>query len=285
MENSKKNLLVLIKGAGEIASAIAHRLVRCGMDVIMTEIATPTCIRRAVSFAQAVFDQEATVEGITAKLATLEQIQADLKQPFSCLDKKNNGRAWVTIASASSILQAIHPLIVVDAILAKQNLGTHKNQASLVIGVGPGLMAGEDVHYCIETMRGHHLGRIISQGQASPDTGIPGDIAGFTHQRVIRAPCAGVFAGNKKIGDCVAAGDIIGYIQNSQNITTTVNAPLTGVLRGIIQSGISCTANLKIGDVDPRGVADYCFQISDKARNIAGSVLEVIIRHFPVTLE
>ena len=260
--------VVLIKGAGEMASGIAHRLSLCGFSVVMTEIVFPTVIRRGVSFAQAVFDREHTVEGITARLVESRDLLS------AALEK--SGIA-VIIDPETQILGFLKPDILIDATLAKKNLSTRITDAPLVIGVGPGFHAGKDVHFCIETMRGHSLGKVIAQGAAIPDTGIPGDIDGYTLERVLRSPGEGIFSTEKKIGDIVEKNSIIGYVD-----TLEVHSTLSGALRGLIHPGCFCKQGWKIGDIDPRGVQEYCWQISDKARAIAGSSLECILRFYPL---
>ena len=171
------------------------------------------------------------------------------------------------------MLDQTQPDVVIDAILAKKNLGTHKNEAPLVIGLGPGFVAKQDVHMVIETNRGHNLGRIITSGSAEPDTGIPGSINGYTEERVLRAPCDGEFNARRSIGDSVKRGDAIGTVAQEP-----VVAKIDGVIRGLIRSSANVNRGLKIGDIDPRGRVDYCATISEKARAIGGSVLEAILR-------
>ena len=246
-----------------MASAIAHRLSVCHFSVVMTEIPFPTVIRREVSFAQAVFSGEMTVEGVRAILVQKEKVREVL----------DRGHIALLIDPKAEIIDSLKPDVVVDAILAKRNLGTRITEAPLVVAVGPGFKAGEDVHYCIETMRGHHLGRVITQGSALPDTGIPGEIGGHTKERVLRAPRQGILKSKKSIGERVDKNEIIGYIDSEP-----ISATLSGVLRGIVQDGCVCDAGMKIGDIDPRGMPEYCRQISDKARSVAGGVLEAVVR-------
>ncbi len=176
-------------------------------------------------------------------------------------------------------MNALQPDILIDAILAKKNTGTSMESAPLVIALGPGFSAGKDAHYVVETARGHQLGRLISSGYTLPNTGIPGDIAGHTGLRVLRAPTKGVFLSELSIGAHVEEGQLIGLVSNKP-----VNARLNGVLRGLIRPGTSVTPHLKIGDIDPRGEASYCVTISEKARAIAGTVLEAILRTYNSTL-
>ena len=258
-------LIVLIKGAGEIASAVAWRIYMSNMRrILMLETDSPLAVRRKVSFCEAVHEGRQSVEGV-------EAIRVD--------DDEAARQAWAQGEIAVAVdpqwkrLGQARPDVVVDAILAKKNLGTRMHEASLVIGLGPGFTAGEDVHLAIETNRGHNLGKIITRGSAEPNTGIPGLIAGHTEQRVLRAPCSGEFYTRCSIGHAVKNGDTIGTVAGQ-----TVVAHLDGILRGLIRSPRAVERGLKIGDIDPRGIVDYCYTISDKARAVAGSVLEAILR-------
>jgi xanthine dehydrogenase accessory factor len=173
-------------------------------------------------------------------------------------------------------IDILKPDILIDAILAKVNLGTTKDMAGLTIALGPGFSAGEDVDFVIETKRGHNLGRIISKGTATPNTGIPGNIGGYTKERVIHALAAGTIRNIRKIGDVVQKGEPIAYIENGTE-KINVNATITGIIRGLIRDGYPVTVGFKIADIDPRQEElSNCFTISDKARCIAGSVLELV---------
>ena len=261
-----KELIILIRGAGEMATGVAYRLFQSGFRVCLTEIAKPLAVRREVSFSEAVRLGGITIEGVTAK--RVENIQG-------ILDGWHGGWVPVLIDPEASIRKTLNPEVLVDAILAKKNLGTRIQDASLVIGLGPGFQAGKDVHYVVETNRGHHLGRVIPEGEAEPDTGIPGMIAGYTEERVLRAPGAGIFSGKKKIGGSVKKGERIAEVSGF-----AINARISGVLRGVLPDGIEVLAGMKVGDIDPRGIREHCFTISDKARGIGGGVLEAILRHF-----
>jgi xanthine dehydrogenase accessory factor len=196
-----------------------------------------------------------------------------------CDDYDNLLQAWthakiaVAVDPDWKLLDHAQANVVIDAILAKKNLGTHKKEAPLVIGLGPGFVAGQDVHLVIETNRGHNLGRIITSGNAAPDTGIPGSIKGYTEERVLRAPCDGEFNVRYSIGNPVKRGEVIGTVAKEP-----VVARIDGVIRGLIRSPVSVRRGLKIGDIDPRGLVDYCDTISEKARAIGGAVLEAILR-------
>ncbi len=254
---------IVIRGGGDIASGIAHRLKSSGFDVIILEVLKPTVIRRTVAFANAVFEGKMTVENITARLAgSLDEI----KQIIS------SGQIPVVIDPEGETISRLKPRILVDSILAKKNTGTTKNMAPIVIAVGPGFTAGVDVHAVVESKRGHYLGSVIYSGRAFADTGIPGEIKGYSEQRIIRACDSGIMLNQRHIGELVLAGDVIGTI-NGNDVTAQIN----GVLRGLIQNGSDVYKGMKIGDVDPRGEVDYCSSISDKARAIAGGVLEAAL--------
>ena len=264
MKTPKLNeLIVLVRGAGEMATGVAHRLWNAHFCVCMTEIPNPLAIRREVSFSEAVHDGEKTVEGITAKrLIDVEAIEPTWER----------GKIPVLVDPEAAVKSTLRPHVVVDAILAKKNLGTAKTDARLVIGLGPGFSAGEDVHLVIETNRGHNLGRLIWDGAAEPDTGVPGDIRGHSGERVLRAPETGLFKALKRIGDPVDVDESVAVVQGEPMCSR-----ISGVLRGILRDGSEVHKGLKSGDVDPRGNRDACFTISDKARAIGGSVLEGIM--------
>ncbi len=259
-------LKVLIRGAGEMASGVAHRLARSHFLIQMTEIPTPLSIRRAVCFSEAVFEGGTEVEGIQAvRVEVPEEVERVWRQ----------GRIAVMVDPELESRDRIPFDVVVDATLAKRNIGTYKGFAPFVIGLGPGFTAGEDVDCVIETNRGHHLGRVILEGAAEPDTGIPGNTMGYTVERVLRAPAAGVFKGGKSIGDPVSAGEPVGWVGEIPMVSQ-----IDGVLRGILRDGVWVTKGMKSGDVDPRGQRINCFTISDKARAVAGGVLEAILHRF-----
>ena len=269
MKTELNQLVVGIKGAGEMASAVAWRLYMANIKTIfMLEIPHPLAVRRAVSFCEAVHKGTANIEGIEARKADdAGRIQAVWhKKAIAVLVDPH----WKT-------LKTMRPQVVIDAILAKTNLGTETTEAPLVIGLGPGFTAPSDVHMVIETNRGHHLGRIITDGSAENNTGIPGNIVGHTEQRVLRAPAEGIFNTRHSITDLVKSGDVIGTVGDEK-----VSARIDGVLRGLIRSGSRVRKGLKIGDIDPRKDKSYCHTISDKARAIGGSVLEGIMRVFNV---
>ena len=299
----KKNLLIICRGAGDLATGIIHRLHRAGHRVIALETDYPAAIRRQVSFCEAVYDGSAAVEGVTARLVpALADAETDTETYSGINDtpaahivsEKWDSSAIEAVLEAGEVpllidpkgesIALLNPDVVVDAIIAKKNLGTTINMAPLVIGVGPGFTAGQDVHLVIESMRGHNLARIITDGMAQPNTGVPGNIAGFTSERVIHAPAAGYIHDVRKIGDIVQKGDEIARIypdkesyDNALSEYVPVNATITGIIRGLIREGYYFRKGFKIADIDPReSELTNCFTISDKARSIAGSVLEAV---------
>lgn len=299
----KKNLLIICRGAGDLATGIIHRLHRAGHRVIALETDYPAAIRRQVSFCEAVYDGSAAVEGVTARLVpALTDAETDTETCSGINDipaahiasEKWDSSAIEAVLEAGEVpllidpkgesIELLKPDVVVDAIIAKKNLGTTINMAPLVIGVGPGFTAGQDVHLVIESMRGHNLARIITDGMAQPNTGVPGNIAGFTSERVIHAPAAGYIHDVRKIGDIVQKGDEIariypdkGSYDNALSEYVPVNATITGIIRGLIREGYYFKEGFKIADIDPReSELSNCFTISDKARSIAGSVLEAV---------
>jgi len=256
-------MLILIRGAGDLATGIGLRLYRAGMQVVMTDLPVPTAIRRTVAFSQAIPDGQTTVEGITARLAEVSQVPDLLEQ----------GIIPVLADPECRCRTLLQPDALVDAILAKRNLGTKITDAPAVIGVGPGFTAGVDCHAVVETMRGHYLGRVIRDGSAIPNTNIPGLIGGYAGERVLRAPCDGIFRQVLDIGAQVKAGDIAGYVNDMPMICT-----IDGILRGILPSGAAVHKGMKSGDVDPRCELNHCFCASDKALAVGGGVLEAILQ-------
>lgn len=256
-------MLTLIRGAGDLASGIALRLWRAGFDVVMTEIARPTTIRRTVAFSEAVLCGEAAVEGVTAK-------RAENAREARCL--LADGILPVLVDPACACRAELCPDALVDAILAKRNTGTAITDAPVVVGVGPGFTAGVDCRAVVETMRGHTLGRVIYDGAALPNTNVPGLIGGFAGERVLRAPADGGFEGTRRIGDAVEAGETVGYVAGAPMVCT-----VGGVLRGLLADGVPVRKGMKAGDVDPRGEVSYCFTSSDKALAVGGGVLEAIL--------
>jgi xanthine dehydrogenase accessory factor len=257
------NNIVLIKGAGDLATGVAYRLFKCGLQVVMTEISRPTVVRRSVSFAEAVYEQSHTVEEVTAQLVPNWQAAKELFE---------QRQIPVLVDPTATEALKLKPSIIVDAIIAKRNTGTKITDAPLVIGLGPGFTAGEDVHAVVETNRGHYLGRVMWQGSAEPNTGVPGPVNGYTNERLLKAPATGVFTPCVTINSAVKAGDILGYVESYP-----LRAEISGRLRGLIKGGIWVKAGMKIGDIDPRCELGHCYTISDKALAIAGGVLEAIL--------
>lgn len=255
--------VVWLKGAGDLASGVAHRLHRSGFRVVMTEIARPTMVRRTVSFGEAIYEGTCQVEGVKA-VAVKNSVQ--IAQAFA------RNEIPILVDPLGEKVRPLQPEVLVDAIIAKRNLGTDLTQAPLVIGLGPGFTAGVDVHAVIETNRGHFLGRVILQGTAQPDTGSPGPVKGYTKERLLRSPASGVFVPCVTINSKVEAGQTVGFV-NGQPIKATIS----GVLRGLLRGGLWVTPGFKLGDIDPRDCLGHCFTISDKARAIGGGVLEAIL--------
>lgn len=264
MQAEKKNeRIIWIRGAGDIASGIAHRLFHSGFSVVMSDLPQPTSIRRTVCFSEAIIKGETTVEDITARRAR------NAEEAFAII---RENEIAVLSDPAGEIARLLEPFAVVDAILAKRNLGTSRSDARIVVGVGPGFTAGKDCHAVVETARGHTLGRVYYEGSALPDTGIPGNISGFTLERLLRSPRAGEFRGYKNIGDVVEAGEVCAAVDGEP-----VASRIRGVLRGILPDGIRVTEGMKCGDVDPRCERSHCFMVSDKALAVGGAVLEAIL--------
>lgn len=256
--------LIVVRGAGDLASGVLAHLFRCGFAVLALEIQQPAAIRRQAAFCEAVYDGEQTVEGITCRR-------------IDCAEQ-----VWETIAKneipllvdeTADCLEELQPAAVVDAVIAKRNCGTRIDMAPVVVALGPGFLAGVDCHAVIETMRGHDLGRVLYEGSALANTGTPGLIHGYGKERVMHSPAAGVMHGIKQIGDIVEQGEVLGYVGE-----TPVYASLTGVLRGILRDGYEVPMGMKLADIDPRKEQKRnCITISDKARCIAGGVMEALM--------
>lgn len=257
-------MLVLIRGAGDLASGIALRLKRAGFNVVMTDRERPSAIRRTVCFSQALINERFTVEDFTA-------VRADLKSVPGILEQ---GDIPVLADPEAFCRSVLKPDALVDAIMAKKNLGTRLDDAPVVIACGPGFTAGVDCHAVVETMRGHYLGRVIYHGSALPNTGVPGLIGGFAGERVLRAPADGVFHTMLEIGAVVRKGDTAAMVDGVPMVCT-----LDGVLRGILADGTPTYRGMKAGDIDPRCEPEHCRCASDKALAIGGGVLEAIL-HF-----
>lgn len=256
-------MLVVIRGAGDIATGIALRLYRAGMQIVMCDLAQPTSIRRTVCFSEAIRLGETTIEGIRGVLC---------RDASSARMAAQSAAIAVMADPEAFCVSDLHPDVLVDAILAKRNLGTTRGMAPVVIGVGPGFTAQVDVDAAVETMRGHYLGRVYYTGSPLPNTAIPGLIGGYAGERVLRAPADGTFTPCVKIGDEVKAGTVCGTVAG-QPMAATID----GVVRGLLQEGVSVTRGMKSGDVDPRCHPEYITMASDKALAVGGGVLEAIL--------
>lgn len=260
---SARSPVVWIKGGGDLGSGVAHSMHRVGMGVFITEISQPLVIRRGVSFASAVYAGTWAVEGITAML---------VESPDMVRELWANDRIPVLVDPRGEVAAMLRPEVMVDATLAKRSGPALSEDSPLTIALGPGFVAGQHAHAVIETMRGHDLGRIITQGSALPDTGAPGSIDGFTWERLLRAPCSGIFRALAAIGQYVQQGDVVAQVDGEP-----IQAQIAGVVRGILWDGLAVKADQKVGDIDPRGVREHCFTISDKSRAIGRAVLEAIL--------
>jgi xanthine dehydrogenase accessory factor len=267
---SKKDLhelVILIRGAGEMASGVAHRLHQSHFKICMIEISHPLAVRREVTFSEAIYEGEKEVEGIRAKLISkvgeIEEVWKRSQIPI------------LIDADGEKTRSFLKPDVLVDAIMAKKNLGTQVNDAPLVIGLGPGFTVGKDVDIVIETNRGNNLGKMILKGLAEPDTGIPGEIGGYTIERLLRTMKKGAFHPQRSIGERVDKGAVVAVVEDFPVI-----AKISGVVRGLLRDGVEVKKGMKVGDIDPRGKRELCFTISDKARAIGGGVLEAILYRF-----
>lgn len=258
--------MIIVRGGGDLATGTIHKLHQCGYTVLVLETAKPTAIRRKAAFSEAVYDGSCTVEGVECR-------RADTKQ--QCIQAWEEHAVALMIDPDGQMIKEMQPQALIDAILAKKNLGTKKEMAPLTVALGPGFCAGSDVDYVIETKRGHQLGRVIAQGSALPNTGVPGIIGGYGAQRVIHAPVAGKICVQADIGSIVKKGQVLAVIGDA-----SICVPFDGVLRGMIRDGFDVEQGLKIADIDPRiGEKENCTTISDKARCIAGGVLEVLVKN------
>ena len=271
--------LALIKGAGDLATGVALRLVRAGYSVVMTETAQPTVVRRKVALAEAVYEGRVEVEGLEGVLAQEEDIPGLLAR----------GVVPVLVDPEARMRRRLKPELLVDAIIAKRNLGTRITDAPIVVGLGPGFVAGRDAHAVVETMRGPTLGRVLTEGSALPDTGIPAERHGFGKERILRSPGDGVFAPLRQIGDRVEKGDVVGLVHgiaaaqgggpadglvDGATRGAAVVSQLDGVIRGLLRGGLQVTAGFKLGDVDPGATLRDCYAVSDKALVVGGGVLQ-----------
>ena len=266
-DSEDSGMLVALKGAGDLATGVIHRLSRAGFAVMATELPQPTVLRRTVAFAEAVAMGEMTVEGITAcRASSPGEIQAALVR----------GLVPLVVDPKGTMLRQMQPRVLVEATLSKYNSGITMDDAPLVIALGPGYEAGKDVHAVIETNRGHNLGRVYLQGCAEPNTGVPGTIGGYGIERILRAPCAGTLYGLRQIGDQVQEGETVAVV-NADDSSMPITAAISGILRGLVRDGLPVSSGMKVGDIDPRAIREHCFTISDKSRAVGGGVLEAIM--------
>ncbi|MDO4961821.1 MAG: selenium-dependent molybdenum cofactor biosynthesis protein YqeB [Eubacteriales bacterium] len=299
------DIFIICRGGGDLATGIVHRLARCGFRTLVLETDRPAAIRRQVSFCEAVYDGETVIEGVKAKLISFPEAEPEeVKAENAAAGTKSAaGTESVVAAKLRRIIdeticshavpllvdpegksiELLRPDIVIDAIIAKKNLGTRLDMAPLVVGVGPGFTCGVDVDYIVETKRGHNLARIITEGSAFPNTGVPGNIGGYTSERVIHSDCAGIVKNICKIGDVVEAGQEIARIYTGAGASSftgdyvPVRATIPGIIRGLIREGYAVTPHFKMADIDPRREElKNCFTISDKSRSIGGSALELV---------
>ena len=257
--------LVVVRSGGDIATGVIQKLVRSGFSVVISEIANPSCIRRGACLSECIYDGKKTVEDITAVY---------VKNVYEIGEVLNQGLVPLLIDEKLENIDMLKPLAVVDAIIAKKNIGMNLDIAPITIGLGPGFSAGKDVNVVVETMRGHDLGRLIFSGYAVANTGIPGNVGGETINRVIHSETKGKIKNIKQIGDYVKKDEVIAYIDGHE-----VKPRINGILRGLIRDGFEVPKQgFKIADVDPRKLdKTVCYTISDKARNIGGGVLEAIM--------
>lgn len=260
--------LVIVRGGGDLATGTIYKLYQCGLRVLVLETEHPSAVRRNVAFCEAVYEGSHTVEGVTCILAeNMEEAVSLLQRGQIAMLKDPQGKS----------IGALEPFAVVDAIMAKRNLGTNREMAPVTVALGPGFTAGVDVDAVIETMRGHSLGRVMYRGAALGNTGVPGAIKGYTRERVLHSPAAGIFRSVKDITDTVKKGELIAVIETETG-DVPVKASMDGILRGLIRDGYAVGRGFKIGDIDPRAEEyENCFTISDKARCIAGGVLEALL--------
>ncbi len=283
--------LALIRGGGDLGTGVALRLQRAGWRVIITELLQPLVIRRTVAFASVIYDGSIEVEGTIGRRIHADQIEREAAACWAA------DQIPVVVDPDRVVAAQLHPIALLDAIMAKHNTGTHIADAPIVVALGPGFTAGVDCHAVIETQRGHNLGRVYYRGAAQPDSGTPGNVGGQDTLRVVRAPVAGIFYAHRKIGDRLKAGDVIGRVitvdvsltdsaagrlaaidrDASQPLGIVVKTRIDGVLRGILHDGLKVSANTKIADVDPRGEVENCFTVSDKSWAVGGGVLEAVL--------
>lgn len=262
------DLKVLIKGGGEVASAIAHKLYRAHFNVCMTEISRPTAVSRGVCFSEAIYDGEKEVEGVTARL---------VGSPDDVFQAWREEILPIVIDEKSEIITTLLPHVVIDAIMAKRNMGTTINEAPFVIGLGPGFYAGKDAHAVIETNNSENLGKVLFEGTAEKNTGIPIPVQGLTYERAYHATHDGLFVTDKEMGDPVKKGDIIATVGGEE-----IRAQIDGTLRALLRNNIYVQEETKLAEIDPVADREICYLIRAKMRTIAGGVLEAILNRFNI---
>lgn len=264
----KLGLSVIIRGGGEAASAVAHRLARAHLNVLLTEIAQPLAVSRGAAFCEAVYEGQKEVEGMVARL---------VRSPEEAPRVWQSGEIPIIVDPALAARDIIRPDVLVDAVMAKANLGTKLSDAPLVIGLGPGFEAGRDAHLVVETNNSEGLGMVLSHGQPEANTGMPIAIGGLTSERVQHAPVDGVFSTDREMGDVVVAGDLVGRVAG-QAVTTEID----GIIRALLRPGVEVSAGTKLGEVDPSTDRQAPFRIRARMRAIAGGVLEAIMMRYNV---
>ncbi|MBV8085922.1 MAG: EF2563 family selenium-dependent molybdenum hydroxylase system protein [Chloroflexi bacterium] len=262
--------IAVVKGAGELASGVAFRLRHAGFRVVMTELEQPLCVCRAASFAEAIPRGRKALEGVEAEYV------ASVEAALAVLDQ---GRAAILVDEQARAVEALKPAVVVDAIMAKRNTGTSRSDAPLVIGLGPGFVAGQDVHAVIETKRGHTMGRVLLNGSAAPNTGVPELIDGHTINRLLLAPASGTLSAERAIGDRVQAGDLVARVGG-----LPVVAGISGVVRGLLPDGYAVDQGMKVGDLDPSAEPEFCYTLSDRALAIGSGALAAVLELWPRTV-
>jgi len=258
--------IVIVRGGGDVASGAIQKLHRSGFRVLVLEIQNPTSIRRTVCFSEAIFNSEMNIEGVKSVFVKNEE---------EIYNAWNENNIPVIVDPVGLYIKILKPKVVLDAIIAKKNTGMRRNLAPITIAIGPGFVAGKDVDIVIESNRGHNLGKLIFQGEADENTGNPGNIEGFTVDRVLYSPCRGLFKTQYKIGDIVKKGDVVAWVDNEN-----IHAKIDGLIRGLIRSDTIVAEGFKVGDIDPRvKQIKNCYSISDKARAIGGAVLEAVMMY------
>jgi xanthine dehydrogenase accessory factor len=268
METARRlsDLTIVIRGGGEVASAIAHRLARCHFRVCLTEVSHPQAVSRGVAFCEANYDGEKEVEGIVAKSVSSS---AEVFEAWA------EGKIPIMVDPEASIKDSLRPEVLIDAIMAKRNLGTKISDAPLVIGVGPGFRVGRDAHVVVETNYSTNLGKVILRGEAEKDTEIPIPIGGLTFARVLHAPQEGLFSSQKNIGDSISSGEVVAFVGRQP-----VKAEVGGILRALLRNGLKVKKGTKLGEIDPQGLEEVCYTIRARMRAIAGGALEAILMHY-----